>query len=90
MNSPIYQFFKNIVFILQGCQVFFEKFLPGFLIFSRFLKVHTLGSIFSLKLNLRLKTVLNSIKILKRYCKATLYVFLNKKISMITKKKLSI
>ena len=46
--------------------------------FSPVLKVHIFGSIFSLKLSLRKKTVLNSIKTLKRYCKATSNVFFNK------------
>ena len=49
----------------------FSKFSSGFL------KVHIFGYIFSLKLSLRLRTVLNSIKTLKKYCKATLNVFLN-------------
>ena len=51
----------------------FSKFPPGFK------KTH-FGSIFSLKLSLRLKTMLNSIKTLKRYCKVTFNVFFNKKI----------
>ena len=46
---------------------------------SRFLKVRIFGSIFSLKLNLRLKTKLKSIKTLNNYYKATLTVFFNKK-----------
>ena len=53
--------------------VFFLIF-PGFL-----LKVFIFWTIFSLKLSLRLKTMLSSIKTLKRYCKATLNVFFNKK-----------
>ena len=50
---------------------------------SRFLKVHIFWSIFSLKSSLRLKTVLSSMKTLKRYCKATLNV---KKKSLMIKK----
>ena len=45
----------------------------------RILKVHVFGSIFNLKLSLRLKTVLSSNTKLKRYCKATLNDFLIKK-----------
>ena len=36
-------------------------------------------SIFSLELSLRFKTVLDGIKTLKRFCKATLYMFFVKK-----------
>ena len=50
----------------QGCQSFFPN-------FSRFLKLHISGSIFSLKLSLRLKR-------LKRNHKVTLNVFLIKNI----------
>ena len=39
--------------------------------FSPVFKSTHFGSIFSLKLNLRKGTVLNSIKRLKRYCRAT-------------------
>ena len=39
-----------------------SHFFKVFLISYRFLKVHFFGSIFSLKLSLRLKTMLNSIK----------------------------
>ena len=55
----------------------FLKFFQVFQISSRFLKVHIFGSIFRLKVSLNLKTVLNSIKPLKRYCKATLNSFFN-------------
>ena len=47
---------------------FFKKFF-------RFLKIRIFGSIFS---SLKLKTVLNSINTLKRYCKATLNMFFYK------------
>ena len=43
--------------------------------FSRFSKVHTFESVFSLKLSLRLKTMLNTLKTLNIYCKATSNVF---------------
>ena len=50
-----------------------------FKFFSSFLKVHIFGSIFSL--NLSLKTMLNSIKTLIRFCKATLNeIILEKKL----------
>ena len=45
------------------------------LVFSRFLKLRFFKSIFSLKLSLRLKHKIKSIKSSKRYCKATLNVF---------------
>ena len=60
--------------------MFLENFLQVFKISPRFLKVHIFGSIFSLQLSLRLKTVVDSIKTLKSYCKATFNVFLNKNI----------
>ena len=61
-----------------------------FKISSRLLKEHIFGSIISLKFSLMYKTVLNSIKTLKRYCKANLNMFFKlKKILMMTKKKLS-
>ena len=63
----------------QGCHSFFQIFLQVFQISSRFLRVHIFGSIFNLKLILRLETVLNSIKTLKRYCKANLNMFFNEK-----------
>ena len=47
--------------------------------FSRFLKVHIFGSIFSFKLISIKETVLNRIKTFKRFCKVTLNVFFNKK-----------
>ena len=56
---------------------FLKFFFQVFQISSRFVKVHIFGSIFSLKLSLCLKTMLNSIKTLKIYCKATLNVFIN-------------
>ena len=55
--------------------------------FSRFLKIRIFRSIFS---SLRLKTVLNSIKTLKIYCKATLNMFFNKENFDDDKKNLSI
>ena len=64
--------------ILEGCHSFFQKIFQVFQISFRFLKVQIFGSIFSLKLILKLKTMLNSIKTLKRYCKATLNVVKNK------------
>ena len=53
--------------------------------FFRYLKVHNFGSIFSLKLSLRLKTMLNSIKTLKINYKDTLSMFKKKSFLMITK-----
>ena len=53
-----------------------------------FLKKQIFGSIFSLKLNLMLVTVLNNIKTLKSYCTLTLNVFCNKKIFDVEKKNL--
>ena len=64
----------------QGCHLFFQKFFQASQISSRFLKVHIFGYIFSFNVSLRLKTILSGIKTLKRYCKATLNVFLRKKI----------
>ena len=58
--------------------MFLANCLLVFKISSRFFKVHIFGSIFSLKLSLRYKTMLNSIKTLKRYSKAILNVFFNK------------
>ena len=51
--------------------------------------MHIFGSIFSLKLSLKKETVLNSLNTLKRYCKAALNVFFNKKKLMMTKKYLN-
>ena len=48
----------------MGLPLIFSKYFPGF-------KNMHFGSIFS---SLRLKNVLNSIKPLKRYCKATLKI----------------
>ena len=59
--------------------MFLENFLQIFKIFSRFLKLHDLGSNFNLKC-LRLKIVLNSITTLKRHLQASLNVFFNKKV----------
>ena len=47
-----------------------------------FLKVHVFGSIFSLDSTLRQKTVLSSITILNKYCKATLNLFFKEKYLM--------
>ena len=55
----------------------FKNFFPGLPNFFQVFKVCNFWSILSLKLSLRLKTVLNSIKTLKRYCKATLNLFFN-------------
>ena len=72
---------------------FFFNFYQVFQISSRFLKKRTFrlifGPTFSLKLSFWLKTVLNSIKTLKRYCKVTLNIFLVKKKIYDDKKKLS-
>ena len=64
---------------MTGLPLVFSKFFKVFQISSTVLKVKTFGSIFSLKLSLRYETVLNSIKTLKRYCKATSNVFFIKK-----------
>ena len=59
----------------------------GFKKKSKFLKVYcfsVVGSIFSLKLSYRLKTVSSRLKKLKRYCKGTLNMLFNK-ILMTTK-----
>ena len=69
---------------LQGCHSFFPIFFPGIQISSRFLRVHIFRFIFSLKLSLRFEIMLNSIKTLKRYCKATLNVFFYKKMLKMT------
>ena len=79
---------QTVFAIQQGCHLVFYNFFQGFLNFFKVLKVHIFRSIFSLKLGLRLKTMLNIIKTLKRYCKATLNVF--KKNLGDDKKKLSI
>ena len=71
---------------MQGCQIFLENFLQIFKILYRFLKLNDLGSNFSLKLNLRLKTVLNSMRTLNKYLKASLSVFFIKQFLMMTKK----
>ena len=52
--------------IIAGLPLVFSKVIPYFQISFRFLKVHIFESIFSLKLSFRLKTMLNSIKALKR------------------------
>ena len=57
-----------------------KKIFPGLPNFFQVFKVCNFWSILSLKLSLRLKTVLNSIKTLKRYCIVTLNVFFNIKI----------
>ena len=68
--------FYNCSKLLAGLHNWFSiNFYQAFLISSGFLKVHVFGSIFSLKLSLRLKTVFNSITALKRYCNATLNMF---------------
>ena len=56
---------------MQGCQIFLENFLQISKISYRFLNLHDLGSNFSLKLSLRLKTVLNSMRTLNKYPKAS-------------------
>ena len=66
---------KTILFILTGLPLIFSKIFRFSKFILSFLKVLIFGSIFSLKLSLRLETVLNSIKTLKRYCKATLNMF---------------
>ena len=71
---------------MQGCQIFLENFLQISKISYRFLNLHDLGSNFSLKLSLRLKTVLNSMRTLNKYLKASLSVFFIKKFLMMTKK----
>ena len=53
--------------------------------FFRFLKVRIFGPTFNFKLSLSSKTMINSIKTLKSYCKATLNVFLKKNFLMMTK-----
>ena len=73
-------------FVIRVATHFFPKFFQVFLISSRFLKVHIFVSIFSLKLSLKLETVLTSIKTLKRWCRATLNMFLVKKVFDVTKK----
>ena len=65
--------------ISTGFPSVFGKFSSGSQISFRFLKVHIFGSNFSLKLTLRLNSVLNSLKTLKKYCKAASNVFLSKK-----------
>ena len=60
----------------EGLSLVISKFFPGFLNFFQVLKIHIYWSIFS---SLRLKTVLNSIKSLKRYSKASFNTFFNKK-----------
>ena len=62
-----------------GLPLFFQKFVQVFQISSRFLKLHISGFIFNLKLSLRLKPMLNSVKTLKRYCKAILNLSFKKK-----------
>ena len=71
---------------LSGSPLVFSQFFQGFPNFFQVFKSTYFRSIFSLKLSLRLKTMLNSIKTLKRYCKATLNIFFNKKKLMMTKK----
>ena len=67
-----------------GWQKDFWKFSPGFSNFFQVLKNTHFWSIF---ISLRLKTVLVSIKTLKKYCKTTLNMFSNtKKFLMMTKK----
>ena len=90
-NFFVFNYFQCIyVFILlftitfkgtptQGCHSLFLNFFQVFKISSRFFKVLNFGSIFGLRLNLRLKTMLNSLKTLKRNCKATLKVLFKKK-----------
>ena len=58
--------------IKPGMPTFFWK------ISFRFLKLHNLGSFFTSKQSLRLKSVLSSITTLKRYSKATFRVLLKK------------
>ena len=69
-----------------GLPLVFSKYFPGYQISSRIFKGMLFGSIFSLKLSL--KTMLNSVKTLKRYCKATLHA-LKKQFNYILQKILS-
>ena len=59
-------------FHLSGLPLVFSKFFPGIPNFFQVFKTTNFGSIFRLKLNIWIKTVLNSMKTIKRYCKATL------------------
>ena len=72
---------------LSGSPLVFSQFFQGFPNFFQVFKSTYFRSIFSLKLSLRLKTMLNSLKILKRNFKTTLNVFFKKiKFLMMTKK----
>ena len=71
----------------SGLPLVFSKKFSGIQISFRFLKVHIFGTIFNLKLSLMYKTVLNSIKTLKKYCKVTLNLYFNKKKFMMTTNK---
>ena len=64
----------------------FWKTFPGFLNCWQAFKSTSFLSITSLKLSVRVKTVLDSIKILKRYCKGNLNVLAKNKILNNTKK----
>ena len=72
VNNKLRLYSKTFI---QGCHSVFQKFFQEFQISSRFSNVHIFDSFFTTKLRLRLKTVLNSIKTLKRYCKFTLNMF---------------
>ena len=63
-QAEIILYLKSILTItlVQDYHLFFQKFFQVFQISSNFSKIQVFGFIFSLKLNLSLKTVLNSIK----------------------------
>ena len=71
--------FKNFYILKAGLLLFLSKIFLGFPNYFQVFKDKHFWSIFSVKLSLRLKTVLKRKKTLKGYCKATLNVFFKEK-----------
>ena len=76
MTINIFKLRKNYFCFIQGCYSFFPIFFSGF---PNFFKVFK-STHFWTKAKFNVKTVLNTIKNIERYCKVTLNVFYNKKI----------
>ena len=69
-----------MLFNLTRLPLVFSKFFPGCLHFFQVFKNTHLLVYFQFKVKFKVKNYFNKYKILKRYCKATLNVFFNKKI----------
>ena len=76
-------FFQNSNFFYyfnQGCHLFFQKIFQDILNFFQVFKSTHFQVYFWFKVKFKVKTILNSIKTMKRYSKAVYKCFFNKKI----------